>query len=148
MGTGMGTGMGSDKGMRILAAVAVVVSAVVHLYLWFDGVRDQGTVGQLFVVNVVAGAAIAVLLFAWQTSWVPPFLTVGFGASTLGAFLISTTVGLFGIEASWSWYAWLAAISEVAAMGAGAVLLLPWVAKWLSGRRGQHDSPVGGAHLH
>lgn len=134
-------------GMRILAAVAVVVSAVVHLYLWFDGVRDQGTVGQLFVVNVVAGAVIAVLLFTWH-GWVPPFLTIGFGASTLGAFLISTTVGLFGIEASWSWYAWLAAISEVVAMVAGAVLLLPWISGWRSGRGRQHDAPVGGAHLH
>ena len=129
-------------GVRIVAAVAVVVSAVVHLYLWFDGVRDQGTVGQLFVVNVVAGAVIAVLLFTWR-SWVPPLLTIGFGATTLMAFLVSTTVGLFGIEAGWSWYAWLAAVSEVVAMVAGAVLFLPW----LSGRGGQHDTPVGGAHL-
>lgn len=130
-------------GVRVVAAVAVVVSAVVHLYLWFDGVRDQGTVGQLFVVNVVAGAAIAVLLFTWR-SWVPPFLTIGFGASTLLAFLVSTTVGLFGIEAGWSWYAWVAAVSEAVAMVAGAVLLLPW----LSGPGRQHDTPVGGAHLH
>ena len=130
-------------GMRILAAAAVVVSAVVHLYLWFDGVRDQGTVGQLFVVNVVAGAVIAVLLYTCHT-WKPPFLPIRFGASPLGAFLISTTVGLFGIEASWSWYAWLAAASEVVAMLAGAVLLMPW----LSGRGRQHDASVGGAHLH
>ena len=39
---------------RIIGSVAAVVSAIVHLYLWFDGVKDQGTVGALFVVNVLA----------------------------------------------------------------------------------------------
>ena len=135
-------------GIRILTATAVLVSAVVHLYLWFDGVRDQGTVGQLFVVNVVAGAVIAGLLMWWRAHWLPPFLAAGFGASTLGAFLISTTVGLFGIEATWSWYAWLAAVTEVVAVVGGVALLTPWISQWLSGRRGQHDAPVGGAHLH
>jgi hypothetical protein len=108
--------------MRAIGAVAAVVSAVIHLYLWFDGVKDQGTVGELFVVNVVAGLAIAVLLLAWR-SWLPAFLLAGFGASTLGAFLISLTVGLFGIETGWSWYAWVAAASEIVAILVGLWLL-------------------------
>lgn len=110
-------------GARGLGAAMAVVSAVVHLYLWFDGVKDQGTVGALFVVNVVAGLVIAVLLVRWQ-HWLPLLLLAGFGASTLGAFLISTSVGLFGIQAGWSWYAWLAAISEVA-----AVVIAAWSAR-------------------
>ena len=40
-----------------------------------------------FLVNVVAGVVIAVLLLTWQ-HWVPAFLTLGFGLSTLGAFVI------------------------------------------------------------
>ena len=100
---------------RRIGALAAVVSAAVHMYLWFDGVKDQGTVGALFVVNVVAGAAIAVLLLSWR-HWIPLFLLAGFGASTFGAFLISTTVGLFGIHTGWSWYAWLAAVSEIVAV--------------------------------
>lgn len=104
---------------RLIGALAAVVSAVVHLYLWFDGVRDQGTVGDLFVVNVVAGVVIAVLLVAWR-HWVPLVLLAGFGASTLGAFLIAVNGELFGIHTGWSWYAWLAAASEVVAMLCGA----------------------------
>jgi hypothetical protein len=105
---------------RLIGALAAVVSAVVHLYLWFDGVRDQGTVGDLFVVNVVAGVVIAVLLVRWR-HWVPLFLLAGFGATTFGAFLIATTSGgLFGIHTGWSWYAWVAAVSEVAAVGCAA----------------------------
>ncbi|WP_340537788.1 hypothetical protein [Nocardioides sp. GXZ039] len=104
-------------GMRVIGALAAVVTAAVHLYLWFDGVRDQGTVGQLFVVNVVAGVVIAVLLVTWR-SWIPLFLLAGLGATTFAAFVISATVGLFGIHTGWSWYAWVAAIAEI-----GAVLI-------------------------
>ena len=100
---------------RIIGAAAAVVSAVVHLYLWFDGVKDQGTVGALFVVNVVAGLAIAVLLLRWQ-HWLPLFLLAGFGLCTFGAFLIAVNGSLFGIHTDWSWYAWVAAISEVVAV--------------------------------
>ena len=103
---------------RPLGALAALVSAAVHLYLWFDGVKDQGLVGALFIVNVVAGVAIAVMLMRWQ-HWVPLFLLAGFGVATLGAFLISTTVGLFGIHAGWSWYAWLAAGAEILAVVCG-----------------------------
>lgn len=109
--------------MRLIAAVAVLVSAAVHLYLWLNGVREQGTVGQLFVLNVVAGVVIAVLLLAWR-SWVPPFLAVGFGASTLAAFTIASTVGLFGIHTTWSgFYVWAAAVSEVVAIVSGLAAL-------------------------
>jgi hypothetical protein len=116
---------------RGVGALAAGVSAAIHLYLWFDGVKDQGTVGALFVVNVVAGVGIAVLLLAWQ-HWVPLFLLVGFGATTLGAFLIAVTGSLFGISTDWSWYAWLAAISEVAAIMVGVL------AAWQEGYLGHH----------
>lgn len=105
---------------RLIGAAAAVLSAVIHLYLWFDGVKEQGTVGKLFVVNVVAGIAIAVLLLTWK-HWIPLFLLVGFGATTLGAFLIAVNGELFGIHTDWSWYAWLAAASEVTAVLAGIV---------------------------
>jgi hypothetical protein len=100
---------------RTIGAVAAVVSALVHLYLWFDGVKDQGTVGALFVVNVLAGVVIAVLLLRWQ-HWLPLFLLAGFGASTFGAFLIAVNGSLFGIHTDWSWYAWVAAVAEVVAV--------------------------------
>jgi hypothetical protein len=103
---------------RLVGALAAAVSAVVHLYLWFDGVKDQGVVGALFVVNVVAGVAIAALLIRWR-NWIPLFLLVGFGATTLGAFVIATTAGLFGIHTGWSWYALVAAASEVTAVVCG-----------------------------
>ena len=109
--------------LRILGAVALLVSAAVHGYLWFDGVRNQ-SVGPMFLVNVVAGVVIAIMLLRWE-HWVPAFLTLGFGAATLGAFVISSTVGLLGIHTEWKGFAvFAAAASEIVCIVVGATLLL------------------------
>jgi len=112
-------------GTRVLAAAAVLVSGAVHLYLWQEeNYKAIDVIGPAFLVNGVAGVVIAVLLLAWP-HWVPAFLTFGFGASTLGAFVVSTTVGLFGVQEQWSgWAVWTAAISEAAAVLLGLLLLV------------------------
>lgn len=110
--------------LAVLAALAVLVSAVLHLYLWSDGYRDVDTIGPLFLLNAAGGVVIAGLLVGWR-HWLPAFLAFGFGLSTLGGFVLSTTVGLFGLEESWSgWAVWVAAASEVAAIVLGGLLLL------------------------
>ena len=110
--------------MRMLAAAAVLVSAAVHLYLWVDVFRHTDVVGPAFMLNAVGGTVIAILLVTWR-HWVPLVLAVGFGASTLGAFLIAVSVGLFGVHEHWTgWAVWTAAGSEVVAiLVAGTVLL-------------------------
>ena len=98
--------------VRLITAAAVLVSAYVHLKEWFDGFRHVDVIGPLFIVNGVAGIVIAVLLVTWQ-HWVPPFLAFGFGASTLGGFVIAATWGLFGDHEKWQGsYIWVAAIAE------------------------------------
>ena len=41
--------------VRAVAAIAVLVSAYVHLYEWLNGFRHDNVIGPLFAVNVVAG---------------------------------------------------------------------------------------------
>lgn len=109
--------------VQVVGAAALLVSAAVHLYLWFDGVRYQ-SVGPMFLLNVVAGVVIAALLIRWG-HWLPAFLTLGFGAATLGAFIISATVGLLGVHTSWEGFCvFAAAVSEIVCIVVGAVLLL------------------------
>jgi hypothetical protein len=132
--------------MRVVAAAAVLVSAAVHLYLWFDGVRDDDVIGPAFLLNAVGGVVIAALLVGWR-HWVPPLLALGFGLSTLAAFVVSATVGLFGFESTWEgWEVWTAAAAEVVAMVTGA-LLLAQDNPLRSDRELQHHPTVGRAHL-
>ncbi len=109
--------------LRLVTAAAALVSAAVHLALWADGYRDLTVIGPAFLLNAAAGAVIAVLLLA-RRHWVPAFLVAGFGASTLGAFVVSATVGLFGVHEKWTG-GWVltAAASEVVCIVGGLVLL-------------------------
>lgn len=132
--------------MRLLAAAAALVSGAVHLKLWFDGTRDLDVIGPAFMVNAVAGLVIAVLLLTWR-HWVPLFLAVGFGLSTLAAFVISATVGLFDVNASWSgFYTWAAFIAEIVII-VTALLAARAEGYEQSLRQRQHRVPVGGQHL-
>lgn len=133
--------------MRILAALAVLVSGAVHLKLWLDGYRDIDVIGPSFMLNAVASVVIAALLVRWR-HWIPLFLALGFGASTLGAFVISATVGLFGVHESWTGGAVLtAAVSEVVAIVA-ALAGLVQEQPWGSRRELQDRLSVRRAHLH
>ena len=116
--------------LRIVTAVAALVSAVVHGILWwFQDYRAIDVVGPAFLLNAVAGVVIAVLLLTWH-HWVPALLVTGFGASTLAAFVVSATVGLFGVHERWSG-GWVltAAISEVVCVVGGLVLLFSSVSR-------------------
>lgn len=109
--------------LRLVAALAALVSALAHLRLWLDGMRDIPVIGPAFLVNVVAGLAIAALLLL-RRHWLPALLVLGFGASTLGALVVSSTVGLFGHREPWEGpYVWTTAVAEVVCVVAGALLL-------------------------
>lgn len=109
--------------IRMLTAAGVLVSGAVHLWLWFDGFRTIAIIGPAFMLNAVAAVVIAVLLLLWR-HWIPLLLAIGFGASTLGAFVVSATVGLFGVHEVWTGGPVLtAAASEVVAIVAAVVVL-------------------------
>lgn len=102
--------------LRLLTAASVLVSAVVHLQLWLEGFRAIPVIGPAFLVNAVGGAAIAVAVVVWR-HWLPLAAAVAFGAGTLAAFLVSTTVGLFGVqERLLGGPQIISAVSEVAAV--------------------------------
>lgn len=117
--------------LRVIVALAVLVSGGVHLKLWWDVFRHTDVVGPMFLLNVVAALVIAGALLLWR-SWPPLFVAVGFGLSTLVAFTIAATVGLFGVHEKWiSSYPITANVSELVAVAVGAWALYAegWLAK-------------------
>jgi len=110
--------------LRMVVAAAVLVSGAVHLKLWADGFRDISVIGPLFLLNAAAALVIAGAVLRWR-SWPPLLVAVGFGASTLVAFVISATVGLFGVHEVWNGgaYAITTNVSELVALVAGSLAL-------------------------
>jgi hypothetical protein len=132
---------------RLLTAAAVLVSAAVHLYLWFDVFSGEPVVGPAFLLNAGGGLVIAILLVRWR-HWLPALLALGFGVSTLGAFVVAATVGLFGVHEHWTgWPVWTAAVTEAVAIVGGALLLARTLPAG-SGRQLQHPFAARRAHLH
>lgn len=111
--------------LRALTAAGVLLSADIHLVLYVDGYDTIAVVGPLFLLNAIAGFVIGVLVLAWR-HWLPLLAALGFGASTLAAFYLSTTVGFFGVnETLGGTQQVLAAAAEwVAVVGALGALLV------------------------
>ncbi|WP_288025544.1 hypothetical protein [Arthrobacter sp.] len=110
--------------VRRLAAVAVLVSAVIHLEQWIVVFRHTPVVGPAMLVNFGGGVVIAVLLLVWRR-WEPLLLAAVFGAATLGAFITAATGGLFGVHEHWTgWEIFTAAAVEIAAIILGLAGLL------------------------
>ena len=110
--------------LRWVLALSVMVSAAVHLWLWFDGYRDIELIGPLFMLNAVAGFVITVAVLVWR-HWLPVLAATGFGAATLLAFLLSATVGLGPIQAQVlrTWEI-VAGVAEIVSVVVGLALLL------------------------
>ena len=73
----------------------------IHLHLWAEGYRQIPTDGPLFLLDAVAGLTLAAALLVWPAP-LTGLLATGYTAGTLGALLISLTVGLFGFHESFS----------------------------------------------
>jgi hypothetical protein len=112
--------------LRLLVIAGLLGSAWVHLVVWFDWAGDVDIVGPLFLVNVVAGVLIALAVALWRRHWLPPLAAAGFGAATLAAYLLSLTVGFFGVQERFQTSAevW-GVITEVVCVVGGVLLLTP-----------------------
>lgn len=88
--------------LRLVGAGLLAAMAGIHLYLWNDGYSTIDWIGPLFMVNAVAGfaMALAVLLAPRRRLAVVAALGALLQAGTLGALCLATWVGLFGFRES------------------------------------------------
>ncbi|HEU4567376.1 MAG TPA: hypothetical protein VFR99_05020 [Marmoricola sp.] len=119
------------EALRGLSAAGVLLSGVVHLDVWFSGVRDFSVLGPLFLLNFAGGMVIGVGMLAWR-HWLPAFLAAGYAATTLVFFYISVVHGLFGVQESLGgWQEVMAQVSELAALAFGlSVVAISATVRW------------------
>jgi hypothetical protein len=91
-----------------VGAGLLLAIAGIHLYLWQQGYRNIEVIGPAFLLQVVIGVGGAVLVLIAPRRLLPVAAALGalFAAGSLGALIVSTTVGLFGFVESTAAQLW------------------------------------------
>jgi hypothetical protein len=109
------------------AAALMIASALIHLRLWGSfRYRAIPTIGPLFLLQAIAGVVLALLVAAVRRVW-SVLVAFGFVASTIGGFLLSVNVGLFGFQdgwgAPWAGNAFAIEVAALVLLAIGGVLI-------------------------
>ena len=104
-------------GLRLAGAGLLAATGAVHLDLYLTGYRSIPTIGWLFLLQVISafGLAAAVLV---SGSRLVTAAGAGFALATLGGYLLSLWVGLFGLKEIRTTAGIVAGVVEVAAFAA------------------------------
>jgi hypothetical protein len=88
--------------MSILSALLLLAVGGIHLYLRFNGFG--GLLGVMFVLNGIAGIALAIGMVVLRGRLLQLATVLGllFMIASLTALLLALTVGLFGITETWT----------------------------------------------
>jgi predicted lipoprotein with Yx(FWY)xxD motif len=108
----------------IAGAALLIASGAIHLDLYLTGYKSIPTIGPLFLLQIIAAFVLAVAILVTR-HWLAAAAGAGFAASTLGGYLLSLKVGLFGFTEVRTTAGIVAAIIDVAAFAvlATAVIL-------------------------
>src|SRR6266849_6009520 len=116
--------------LRLCCVALLAWIGYIHLHLWQEGYRHIPTNGPLFLLDAVTGFILAAVLLAWSRP-LAGLLSAGYTAVTLGALIISLSVGLFGFRESIS----ASYVTESLTIETITVLaLITWTALAIPGR--------------
>ncbi len=96
----VGAGAGAGPGrlvLRLAGAACLLGTAGIHLDLYLTGYRRIPTIGTLFLAQVVAAFVLSTLVLVLP-SRIVALLGAGFAVATLGGYILSLWVGLFGFN--------------------------------------------------
>jgi len=113
-------------GLRVVGAGLLVAIAAIHLDLYTNGgFRHIPTIGPLFLFQVIAAFALAILQL-FPGGRIMAALGAGFAVATLGGYLLSIWFGLFGFHEVRTTAGIVAGLLEVATFAVlGTVALTP-----------------------
>ena len=124
MGSMKGTSLPRRSWLGIAGAALLVASGAIHLDLYLTGYRTIPTIGPLFLLQVIAAFALAVAILV-TGSWLAAAAGAAFAVSTLGGYLLSLWVGLFGFTEVRTTAGIVAGIIDVAAFATLALAAAP-----------------------
>jgi predicted lipoprotein with Yx(FWY)xxD motif len=107
-------------GLRVAGAALLVATAGIHLDLYLTGYRSIPTIGWLFLLQVIAAFVLALAVLV-SGSRLAAAAGAGFALSTLGGYLLTVWIGLFGFKEVRTTAGIVAGVIEVAAFAALAV---------------------------
>ncbi len=118
-------GLGSREalGLRLVGAALMLATGAIHLDLYLTGYRSIPTIGPLFLLQVIAAFGLGLVVLA-TGSRLAAAAAAGFAVATLGGYLLTVWVGLFGFREVRTTAGVVAGVIEVAAFGVLAVLAL------------------------
>ena len=126
--TDMGSMKGTSRPRRswfgIAGAALLVASGAIHLDLYLTGYRTIPTIGPLFLLQVIAAFVLAAAILV-TGNWLAAAAGAGFAVSTLGGYLLSLWVGLFGFTEVRTTAGIVAGIIDVAAFATLALAAAP-----------------------
>ena len=108
-------------GLRFLGAALLAVTAAIHLDLYLTGFNTIPTIGNLFLFQVIAAFLLAVIVAATGNR-LAAAAGAGFMIATLGGYLLTVWVGLFGFKEVRTTAGTVAAIIEIAGFAVLAAL--------------------------
>jgi predicted lipoprotein with Yx(FWY)xxD motif len=124
-------------GLRLAGSGLLIATGAIHLDLYLTGYRTIPTIGWLFLLQVIAafvlGAGVLVL-----GSRLAAAAGAGFALATLGGYLLSIWVGLFGFKEVRTTAGIVAGVIEVVAFMVLAQLALTPAAQGLGAAGGAH----------
>ena len=112
--------------LRLTGGGLLIATAAMHLDLYLTGFRTIPTIGPLFLFQVIVGFALALAILAapftplTRRPGIDAGIAVagaGFAIATLGGYLLTVWVGLFGFHEIRSTAGTVAGILEIAAFG-------------------------------
>jgi predicted lipoprotein with Yx(FWY)xxD motif len=128
--------------LRLAGGGLLVATAAIHLDLYVTGYRSIPTIGWLFLLQVIAAFGLGVAVLA-TGHWLAAAAGAGFALATLGGYLLSLWIGLFGFKEVRTTAGIVAGVIEVAAFAALAVLA--GLAAAAGGAGGRSQAAPGGA---
>lgn len=108
-------------GLRLAGGGLLAATGAVHLDLYLTGYRSIPVIGWLFLLQVIAAFVLAAAVLA-SGSRLAAAAGAGFSLSTLGGYLLSVRIGLFGFTEVRTTAGIAAGVIEVAAFAALAAL--------------------------